>query len=355
MKDISWAACLRLGVTAAAVYMVCAGGGIPAALVNALSPLLLGGGLAFVMNIPMQALERRFFPQGGRIGRMVGLTASLAGVLVLAACFAGVILPEALQCATLLMNGLPGLLGSLAGALRESGAARWLEAAGLADWQTLAEHSLRLALEGAGGWLGTAADMLTTLMAGAANAALGLIFALYLLAGKERIAAQLMLLTRRMLGEVALQRITRVMAALSSAFRSYTAGQCLEALILGCLCLIGMTVLRLPGAVTISVMAGITSLIPLAGPPLAACVGAMLLLPQGASAAITFAVFFLVLQQVENSLIGPRVTGASLGLPPVWTLAAMVAGGGLFGVIGAVVAVPVAAAARTLLLKENVP
>jgi len=351
VKEISWAACLRLGVTAAAVYMVCCGGASLAALANALSPLLIGGGLAFVMNIPMQGLERRFFPQGGWIGRTVCLTASLAGLLAAAACFAGVILPEALQCVTLLMNGLPGLLESAAGALRGSFAAKWLDASGVADWPSLTEKGLHMALEGAGGLLATAAEVLSSLTAGAASAALGLIFAVYLLAGKERIAAQVTCLTRRMLGEGALRQLKRLMAALHDAFRSYAVGQCAEALILGCLCLIGMTVLRLPGAVTISVMAGITSLIPLVGPPLAACAGAMLLLPQGASAAITFAVFFLLLQLAESNLIGPRVVGASLGLPPVWILAAMTAGGGLFGIPGAVIAVPVAAAARQLLPK----
>lgn len=349
MKEISWAACLRLGVTAAAVFLVCAGGGHPAALARALSPLLLGGGLAFLMNIPMQALERRLFPGGGRIGRVVCLTIALAGMLLATACFAGVILPEAMQCVTLLMDGLPGLLEGLAGALLDSPAARWLEAAGLADWPAVTEQGLQLALSGAGGLLGTAAEALTSLTAGAANAALGLIFAVYLLAGKERLLSQLTRLTRRTLGEAALQRISRIASALNVSLRSYAIGQCAEAAILGCLCLIGMVLLQLPGAGTISVMAGITSLVPLAGPPLAACTGAMLLLPHGTAPAITFAVFFLALQQVESSLIGPRVVGASLGLPTVWILAAMVAGGGLFGAAGAMLAVPVAAAARTLL------
>jgi predicted PurR-regulated permease PerM len=96
-------------------------------------------------------------------------------------------------------------------------------------------------------------------------------------------------------------------------------------------------------------MAGVTAFIPLVGAPLAAGIGAVLLLPEGASAAVTFASFFLLLQQVESGLIGPRVVGAGLGLSPVWTLLAMLLGGGLFGIAGAVLAVPVAAALKTLL------
>ena len=157
-----------------------------------------------------------------------------------------------------------------------------------------------------------------------------------------------------MLGETALRRITAAASALSDAFRAYTVGQCAEAVILGCLCLIGMLLLRLPGALPISAMAGLTALLPLIGPPLAALMGAVLLLPEGFSAAMTFAVFFLALQQAESWLIGPRVVGGSTGLSPVWTLLAMLMGGGLLGVAGAMLAVPVAAAARALLMEEKI-
>lgn len=344
MKDISWAACLRLGVTAAAVYMVCAGRGLPAALLDALAPLLLGGGVACVVNIPMAALEQRFFPRGGRLARAACLMLALAAVTAVAAWLLGVILPEALQCVALLAARLPSAAAWLAERLRG-----WLPTAGLLQWQGVAEHGAKLAMEATVKWLSTAADALSALTTGAANALLALILAVYLLMDKECIAVQLSRLTRRMLGEPALKRTTTMLRALNDAFRAYAVGQCAEALILGCLCLIGMLLLKLPGALPISAMAGVTALLPLIGAPLAAGVGAVLLLPEGVSAAVTFAVFFLVLQQVESGLIGPRIAGASLGLPPVWTLMAMLLGGGLFGLPGAVLAVPVAAAAKRLL------
>ena len=84
-------------------------------------------------------------------------------------------------------------------------------------------------------------------------------------------------------------------------------------------------------------------------------IGAVLLLPEGVSAAVTFVVFFLLMQQLESGFIGPRVVGAGLGLSPVWTFAAILLGGGLFGIPGALFAPPVAAAARTLLMKEDAP
>ncbi len=351
MKEISWAACLRLGATAVAVYLVCAGRGLLTALLDALSPLLIGGGVACVVDIPMTAMEKRLFPRGGRWARAVCLTLAMAAALAAAAWLTGVILPELLQCVTLLTARLPELLSRLMALIQGTGAA-WLESAGLPGWQEMAEHGAKLAMEESLSWLSTAADALSTLTQGAANVLLSMILAVYLLAGKERLAAQLARLTRRTLGETALARLTAGVTALGDALRAYVVGSGTEALILGCLCLLGMLLLRLPGALPISAMAGVTALLPLIGPPLAVGVGAMLLLPESATAAWTFAVFFLLLQQVESSFIGPRVVGARTGLSPVWTLVAMLAGGGLFGLAGAVLAVPVAAAAKRLLQEE---
>ena len=341
MKELSWAACLRLGVTAAAVYLVCAGQETLRALTGAISPLLYGGGVACMVNIPMSAMERRFFPHGGRFGRGLCLTASLAGAAAAAAWLAWVILPELIRCAALLAAEMPELLGGIAAWLDDTGAAAWLRTAGLPDWQTLLQRGLNASLESAGGVLRSTADALSALTTGA--------IAAYCLAGKERLQAQLSRLTQRLLGERALCSITGVLRALYDAFCTYVKGQCIEALLLGCLCLLGMTALRLPQALTISAMAGASALIPMVGAPIAAAAGAALLVPSGAAEALRFAVFFLLLQQAESNLIYPRIVSSTLGLTPLWTLAAMVTGGGLFGLTGAVLAVPAAAAARTLL------
>lgn len=352
MKDISWTACLRLGATAAAVYLICAGHETLRALIGATTPLLLGGGAACIVNMPMSALERRFFPRGGYLARAVCLTASLVGTAAVVAWLAGVILPEVAQCAVLLAGELPGLMEGAVMWLEARGASAWLQTAGLPDWQTLLQHGLSASLAGADDVLRGAADALTALTAGAANALLALILAAYMLAEKERLQAQAIRLSRRFLSERGHARLTRAGIALHGAFCTYVKSQCVEALVLGGLCLTGMLLLRLPQALTISALAGATALIPLAGTPIAAAAGAALLLPHGASRAVTFAVFFLVLQQVESSLISPHIVGTSLGLPPLWTLAAMLVGGGLFGLPGAVLAVPVAAAARQLLTES---
>lgn len=350
MKELSWTTCLRVGATAVAVYLICAGRetllALLTSLMGALSPLLIGGGVACVAELPMVALEGRLFPRGGAIGRGVCLTVVLTGMAAAAVWLVGVILPELLRCLTLLAGSLPDVLNRLTAWLREAGVSRWL--ADLPDEQEL----VALVIERAGGMLKTAVDALSALTTGAANAALSLVFAAYLLSGKERIAAQARALIRR-LPERAAGRTLRALTALREALRIYIAGQCMEALLLGCLCLLGMMLLGLPQALTVSAMAGVTALIPMVGTPLAAAAGAMLLLPEGSSVAVTFAAFFLILQQVESNFIYPRMVGATLGLSPVWMLIAMLAGGGMFGFAGAMLAVPVAAAARMLLRPDD--
>lgn len=350
MKDITWSACLRLGVTAAAVYLVCAGRETLAQVVGVLSPLLLGGGAACIVNIPMSALERRLFPRGGRLGRGVCLVISLAGVAAAAVWLAGVILPEMAQCALLLAGELPELLTSLACWLDQTDVALWLRSAGLPDGRTLLQTGLSMALTRADDLLSRAAETLSALTAGAANAVLALILAGYMLAGKERLRTQLTGLARQTLGDAPLRRIETVLTALHRAFCTYVQGQCIEALLLGGLCLLGMLLMHLPQALMISALAGASALIPLVGTPIAAAAGAVLLMPCGTGAAWKFTVFFLILQQVESNLLYPRIVGATLGLSPLWMLTAMLTGGGLFSLPGAVLAVPVAAATRALLM-----
>lgn len=355
MKELSWTTCIRAGVTAGAVYLICAGRAEIAALLaslgTALMPLIVGGCIAYAANIPMRALEGRLFPHGGAAARGVCLLATLAAMAAGMAWLAGGILPELLRCVSLLLSGLPELLEGLAAQLHRSGAAAWLS--DLPEgWEGVAEQGLTLALQGAGGMLEAAMSTATALLSGVSTAMLSLVFAAYLLAGKERLREQLAQLIRRMLGDGALQRTRMALSALDGAFHAYIVGQCAEALLLGCLCLIGMALLGLPNALTISAMAGATALIPLAGTPIAAAAGAVLLLPEGPAAAVTFAVFFLLLQQVESNFVFPRIVGANLGLSPVWMLTAMLAGGGAFGFAGAMLAVPVAAAVKTLLTRN---
>ena len=129
-------------------------------------------------------------------------------------------------------------------------------------------------------------------------------------------------------------------------------GQCIEAVVLGVLCIIGMSILRLPYAMMIGTLIGFTALIPVAGAYIGAGVGAFMILTVSPVQALIFLAFVVILQQLEGNLIYPKVVGSSIGLPGVWVLAAVTIGGGMMGISGMLLGVPTAAALYQLVKNE---
>ena len=132
-------------------------------------------------------------------------------------------------------------------------------------------------------------------------------------------------------------------------FENFVAGQGIESLILGSLCFAGMFILGLEYSGLVSLIVGLTAFIPILGAYIGGGVGALLLMFISMKKAVTFLIFFIILQQVENNLIYPRVVGKRTGLPGLWVLAAVTVGGGLAGIVGMVLSVPTATFAYVLL------
>ena len=143
------------------------------------------------------------------------------------------------------------------------------------------------------------------------------------------------------------------MGIANDCFHKFIVGQCTEAVILGSLCMVGMLVLRLPYAPMIGALVAFTALIPIVGAFIGAGVGAFLILMVSPSKAVIFLVFIIVLQQIEGNLIYPRVVGSSMGLPGIWVLAAVTVGGGVMGIPGMMIGVPLMAVIYKL-VKENI-
>ena len=177
---------------------------------------------------------------------------------------------------------------------------------------------------------------------------IGLVFSVYLLANKEALLQQGEGRARRWLKPAWWEKVHSVARIAHQCFRSYITGQCAEAVILGLLCTGGMLLLRLPYAGMIGALTGFAALIPVAGAYLGGGLGAVMLLTVSPAKALLFLAFLLLLQQVEGNLIYPKVVGASVGLPGLWVLAAVTLGGGLLGVVGMLLGVPLAAVAYQL-------
>ncbi|MGN0621481.1 MAG: AI-2E family transporter [Porcipelethomonas sp.] len=184
-------------------------------------------------------------------------------------------------------------------------------------------------------------DITSSIISVVVDLVLGCVFSVYILMDKKNLKKHAKFLSRLVLKEKHYPKFEKIMAMSYNTFANFISGQITEAVILGIMCFFGMTILRFEYAPLISVIIGITNMIPVAGPILGTIPCALLLLLVNPVHAVWFVVFVIVIQQIDSNLIYPKVVGNSVGLPALWVLAAITVGGGLGGVIGMVLGVPV--------------
>ena len=364
-----WKLFLRLGVTLFGLYLaihywepLCL---FLALVAGAASPLLLGGVIAYAVNILMGFYERHYFPRNSstaavRSRRPVCMVLAFASLAALVVLIVRMILPELVQCVGLLFQkaaplaeelgvllnknlDLPGLLTSYGAALTD----------GTVDWKEALSTALKWLGQGLGGVMGSMLSLFSSLFSAAFTAIVSLIFSIYLLMDKERLGRQAALLLRTYLRPGWYTRLMYFLRTLDGCFRRFLVGQCTEAVILGLLCMVGMLLFRFPYATMVGALIGFTALIPVAGAYIGAGVGAFMIFTVSPLQALLFLVFIAVLQQLEGNLIYPKVVGSSIGLPGIWVLAAVTVGGGVLGILGMLLGVPLVATIYRL-LRESV-
>ena len=330
-----------------------------AAALSAASPLLVGCALAYILNLPMKFYERNFFPNSKRkwinkLRRPVCMTASVITVLAVVGLILWLIVPQLVSCVALIIAEIPAAVNlavshvSKLGILDEGVTDLIMNI----DWASKIGQIMGILTSGIGSVVDIVIAMVTSVVGGIISGLLSFIFALYLLADKDRIKRQLSRLMDRYLPRKANGKMRYVVSEMHHCFSKYISGQCIEALILGLLCFVGMLILRLPYAAMISALISFTALIPVAGAYIGAGVGAFIILMDTPIKALIFIIFIVILQQLEGNLIFPRVVGSSIGLPGIWVLAAVTIGGGLMGVLGMLLGVPLAATAYRLIKND---
>ena len=366
---LQWKTCLRAGVTVALVYLaIHYWGPVSAALgvlLGAAWPLLLGAGIAYVVNILMRFYETHIFRKCDRplflkLRRGGCMVAAYLTILVIVGLIVGLIVPELVRAIQLLINETPALIDRLYGELMKNPEiAQYLPNAEAnlgelgADWQQLLTRVLEWL---GGGWNGLMNSVVATVsgvFSGAVTLVMGFMFSFYILYGKEKLGRQVRRLMRTYLKPAWCERTFYVLNVLDDSFHRYVVGQCTEAVILGTLCMLGMLIFGFPYATMIGALVGATALIPIAGAYIGAGVGAILILTVSPMEALLFLVFIVVLQQLEGNIVYPRVVGSQLGLPALWVLAAITVGGNVMGIGGMLLAVPLTTAIYRL-VRENV-
>lgn len=217
------------------------------------------------------------------------------------------------------------------------------------DWESIAKSLLGLIGTGTLGVVGNTFSGVIGAFGGVVDFVIALIFAIYVLLCKDTLSRQMKRFLRAFLPDKVQNTVLHVAQTAHGIFCAFVTGQCVEAVILGSLCAVGMLIFRFPYAGMIGVLVGVTALIPVVGAFIGAGVGAFLILMVDPFQALMFVIFIVVLQQIEGNVIYPKVVGNSVGLPAMWVLAAVTVGGGIGGIVGMLFAVPTASVLYTLL------
>jgi len=334
-------------------------------LLGIMRPFIYGGGVAFVLNIPMKLIEekllvRRKNKAAKKWKLPLSMVLSLALILLVLAVVIGMVLPQIALTAAEVGRKVPAFMEQMVQMFEqlaedEPALADWagkLETMEI-NWDSIQENIVHFLKNGAGNVLNSTFNVAGSIISGVVNGAIALVFALYILAQKERLASQGKRLISAYLPARIGDRLLEICSLLYKNFSNFITGQCLEAVILGAMFVVSMSIFRMPYALMVGVLIAVMALIPIVGAFIGCAVGAFLIMINNPLQALWFVVLFLVLQQIEGNLIYPRVVGNSVGLPSIWVLMAVSIGGSLFGIAGMLMFIPLMSTGYAL-LRESV-
>lgn len=323
-------------------------------LVNTVQPLIIGFMIAYVLDILMKRLERIYFPKKDtewviKTRRSVCVFASIALVMALVVFLFLLVIPNLRDAVLVLTKDIPKAFERFQNWFaNEAGAAGLKDLSDFVlamkiDWNSISAKLTGFLSRGIGSLFNSAFSVANVMISFVFTGVVSLIFAIYMLFQKETLRSQLKKLAAAYLPASWNARVEGFFHLAHGTFTSFISGQILEAFILGILCGLGMAILRLPYALMTGVIVGASALIPVMGAYIGACVGAFVILTVSPLKAVIFLIFLVILQQIEGNLIYPKVVGGSIGLPGIWVLAAVTVGGGLMGVPGMLLGVPLTA------------
>ena len=317
-------------------------------LYSLISPFVIGLCIAYVVNVIMRPIERLWMKllskcKGKWVEKMKRPICLLLSILlvigiILAVIF--IIMPELSDSVSSLVSMVPSYVSEV-----ES----WWEALALRldkygvelpQFSFDTDKFIQILKDGGTAVLNTTLSATTSIVTAVINIVLALAFSIYVLAQKETLKRQSKKVLAKLMKPEKMQKLLDMLDLINRTFTNFITGQLTEAVIIGVLCFIGMSIFRMPYAPAISVLVGFTALIPVFGAFIGTAIGAFLILLVKPIQAVWFVVFIIVLQQFEGNLIYPKVVGKSVGLPGIWVLVAVTIGGNAMGVVGMLISVP---------------
>ena len=324
-----------------------------------LFPFVLGGVIAFVTNVPMSFLEKKIFTKVKKENKVVGklarpislLLTIVLGIGVIALVMFGVI-PQLTRTMGTLVMSISDFIPQMQSWIREFSHNNQ-EIMKLVDQvQFQPDQAIKWGISflgnGAGNMMNTTVSAVGSIVSGVATFFIAFSFSCYILFQKEKLHIQIRKVFFAFLPKEKAEAFLRICSLTYRTFANFLTGQCLEAIILGCMFCVTLSILRMPYALLIGVLIAFTALVPIFGAFIGCAVGSFLIFMVSPKQAILFIIVFLVLQQIEGNLIYPHVVGESVGLPSIWVLAAVTIGGNLMGIVGMLVFIPLLSVLYTI-------
>lgn len=319
--------------------------------VSVLNPLILGAAMAYCVNILCRLLERYMWPNATAkwavgLRRPLAILVSILLILLIVSGVLRLVIPQFVNALNGFFKAMPGTINDVnhwLNSLDKNNAITAKLSSASIDWTSIQSKVMKFLTTGASGVFTSTVSVFSSIFSGLINFVLSFVFALYIISGKEKIGGWLNRLMDDFLPAKFVAKTRYVVHVTDSMFSSFIGGQVLEGFILGTLCTLGMLLFQFPNALPVGALIGITALIPMVGAWIGGTVGFVLIAVTSPIKAVLFVVYIMILQQVEGNVIYPRVVGGSIGLPGILVLAAVTVGGGLGGIVGMLLGVPVTA------------
>ena len=316
-------------------------------------PFVLGGAIAFILNVPMNFIQRHLFAPERverhkiqkKIARPVSMLIVIFGVFGIVALVMFVLIPQLGDTFSNLGSSIQAFIPKVQEWAEKlfhdnKEIMTWVNSLKF-DWNKIMDAGIDFFKNGAGSVLDSTITAAKSIVSGITTFFIAFVFAVYILLQKEKLGIQakkvLFAFVRKGRAEAAME----VLSLTYNTFSNFLTGQCLAAIILGSMFVITMTLFKLPYALLVGIVIAFTALIPIFGAFIGCALGAFLIFMVDPFKALMFVILFLVLQQIEGNLIYPHVVGNSVGLPSIWVLAAVSIGGSLLGIVGMLIFIPI--------------
>lgn len=323
-------------------------------------PFVMGGVIAFIFSVPMRGIEKRLFNQNVKLQplkRPIAYVITLLGITFTLFMALFILVPELANTVELLMEQIQEMyfkIPEYIDVLTKNApqVEEYINELGI-DWAKLSQNAIKTVQTAFSGVLNSGTWLVKGIISGVTTFILSFIFSIYILFSQEKLGDAIKRMMRAFLPQKKMEQILYVAGLSNKVFSSFLSGQCLEAVILGSIFFIVMSLLKIPYALLISVVISITALVPIFGAFIGCVIGMFLIVMVNPMQAVWFLVLFLIIQQLENNLIYPHVVGSSIGLPSILVFISVIVGGNLMGVAGMLVFIPASSVVYTL-VKEYI-